>query len=74
MEERKKLNIMAIGAHPDDCDLCFGGTALKLKALGHKVMFLSMTNGCSGHQLMPGPALTARRYGETQAVAKLTGI
>ncbi|MDR0496551.1 MAG: PIG-L family deacetylase [Treponema sp.] len=70
----KKLNIMAIGAHPDDCDFFFGGTALKFKAQGHELMFLSMTNGCSGHQLEPGPALAARRYGEIQAVSKLTGI
>ena len=74
MEKLKKLNIMAIGAHPDDCDICFGGTALKFKAMGHRVMFLSMTNGCSGHHLMPGPALSARRYAETQAVMKMTGI
>ena len=70
----KKLHVMAIGAHPDDCDFCFGGTALKFIAQGHKVMFLSMTNGCSGHREAPGPALAARRYNETQAVAKLTGI
>jgi LmbE family N-acetylglucosaminyl deacetylase len=37
-------------------------------------MFLSMTNGCSGHHIAPGPALTARRFNETQAVSKLTGI
>ena len=70
----KKLNIMAVGAHPDDCDFCFGGTALKFKAQGHQVMFLSMTNGCSGHHLAPGPALSARRFAETQAVSTLCGI
>jgi len=70
----EKLNIMVIGAHPDDCDFCFGGTALKFKASDHKVMFLSMTNGCSGHHIGPGPALTARRFNETQAVSRLSGI
>jgi LmbE family N-acetylglucosaminyl deacetylase len=70
----KKLSLMAIGAHPDDCDFCFGGTALKFLAQGHRVMFLSMTNGCSGHHITPGPAMTSRRYNETQAVSKLTGI
>ena len=74
MKDKKKLNIMAVGAHPDDCDICFGGAALKFKIQGHKVMFLSMTNGCSGHHLTPGPALTSRRYVETQAVAGMTGI
>jgi LmbE family N-acetylglucosaminyl deacetylase len=70
----KKLNIMAIGAHPDDCDFCFGGTALKFQTQGCRVMFLSMTNGCAGHYATPGPAMASRRYGETQAVSKLTGI
>ena len=70
----KKFNIMAIGAHPDDCDFCFGGTAIKFKARDHRVMFLSLTNGCSGHHLAPGPTLAARRLSETQAVSKLTGI
>ena len=70
----KKLNIMGVGAHPDDCDIFFGGTASKFIAQGHRLLFLSMTNGCSGHHLTPGPALTARRFAETQAVSKLTGI
>ncbi|GHV94566.1 hypothetical protein AGMMS50293_08860 [Spirochaetia bacterium] len=70
----EKLNIMAIGAHPDDCDFRFGGTAIKFLAAGHRVMFLSMTNGCSGHQTSPGQAMAARRYNETLAVSKLTGV
>ena len=70
----EKLKYMVIGAHPDDCDFRFSGTAFKLKAQGHEIMYLSMTNGCSGHHLTPGPAMTARRYAEAQAVAKLIGI
>ena len=73
-ENVKKLNIMAVGAHPDDCEFCFGGTALKFMANGHRVMFLSMTNGCSGHHLTPGQAMASRRYGETRSVSELTGI
>jgi LmbE family N-acetylglucosaminyl deacetylase len=70
----KKLNVMVVGAHPDDCDIKCGGTALKFLASGHKVMFLSMTNGCMGHHLDYGTAMAARRYGETQAVARLSGV
>jgi LmbE family N-acetylglucosaminyl deacetylase len=70
----KKLNIMVIGAHPDDCDFKCGGTALKFLAAGHRVLFLSMTNGCMGHHRDYGAPLAARRYAETQAVARLTGI
>jgi LmbE family N-acetylglucosaminyl deacetylase len=70
----KNLNVMVVGAHPDDCDFKCGGTALKFLAAGHKVMFLSMTNGCMGHQTDYGTAMAARRYAETQAVTRLTGI
>lgn len=31
------LNIIAFGAHPDDCDIRAGGTAAKWAAMGHKV-------------------------------------
>ena len=65
---------MAIGAHPDDCEFLFGATAVKFKEMGHRVMFLSMTNGCSGHHIDHGAAMASRRYGEIQAVSKLTGI
>jgi LmbE family N-acetylglucosaminyl deacetylase len=70
----KTLNIMAVGAHPDDCDLLCGGTALKFLAAGHRVLFLSMTNGCSGHHVEPGAAMAARRFAETQAAARLSGL
>ena len=43
-----KLRIIAIGAHPDDCDLRAGGTAARWAALGHQVKFLSVTSGDAG--------------------------
>ena len=70
----KELNILAVGAHPDDCDFCFGGTALKFKARGCKVRFVSITDGCSGHHLNPGPEMAKRRLAEMEAVSRLTGI
>ncbi|MDR2617539.1 MAG: PIG-L family deacetylase [Treponema sp.] len=70
----KKLNVMVIGAHPDDCDIKAGGTALKYLAAGHRVMFLSMTDGSMGHHLTPGVEMAARRFGEIRAVTELTGI
>lgn len=61
-----KLRILAIGAHPDDCDEQFGGTAAKLAKAGHRVKFLSVTNGDAGHHEMGGAALAKRRFLETQ--------
>jgi LmbE family N-acetylglucosaminyl deacetylase len=72
--QEKKLRIIAIGAHPDDCDIKFGGTAYKLARAGHAVKFLSVTNGDAGHQDMGGGMLAKRRYLETQESAKRLGI
>lgn len=70
----KKLKVLMIGAHPDDNDICGGGIALKYAALGHKVRFLSVCNGCGGHHVMKPEEVAERRYGETQKVAALAGI
>ena len=61
-----KLNIIAFGAHPDDCDQGAGGTAAMFAALGHRVRFVSVTNGDAGHQTEGGGALAARRRAEAQ--------
>lgn len=54
---KKVLNILAIGAHPDDCDSKFGGTAALFAQMGHKVKFLALTNGDAGHYAMGGGVL-----------------
>lgn len=69
-----KLRVIAIGAHPDDCDIKFGGTAAKLAKAGHAVKFLSVTNGDAGHQTLAGAALAKRRFLETQESARRLGI
>jgi LmbE family N-acetylglucosaminyl deacetylase len=69
-----KLRIIAIGAHPDDCEEEFGGTAAKFAHGGHRVKFLSVTNGDAGHQTMGGAALARRRFLETQECARRLGI
>jgi LmbE family N-acetylglucosaminyl deacetylase len=69
-----KLRILAIGAHPDDCDIKFAGTAAKFARAGHAVKFLSVTNGDAGHQSMGGGMLAKRRFLETQESARRAGI
>jgi LmbE family N-acetylglucosaminyl deacetylase len=71
---QEPLRIIAIGAHPDDCDIGIGGTAALFAQMGHKVKFVSVTNGDAGHHEMGGGALAKRRYAETQEVAKRLGI
>lgn len=68
------LKILFIGAHPDDGDIQFGGTAIRYLELGHTVTYLSMTNGNAGHQTLDKITLAKRRYKETQAVANFLGL
>ncbi len=66
--------IIVFGAHPDDCDIGFAGTAAKLAAAGHKVKFVAVTNGDAGHQSMGGGALAKRRRAEAQESGRRLGI
>ena len=69
-----KLRVIAFGAHPDDCDIRFGGTAAKFAAMGHVVKFVSVTNGDAGHQSQGGGALAKRRRAEAQESGRRLGI
>src|SRR5438876_1056864 len=69
-----KLNIIAFGAHPDDCDQRAGGTAAKYAVLGHRVRFVAVTNGDAGHQTEGGGALAARRRAEARDAGRRIGI
>ncbi|HSP91925.1 MAG TPA: PIG-L family deacetylase [Vicinamibacterales bacterium] len=68
------LNIIAFGAHPDDCDIRAGGTAAKWAAAGHRVRFVSVTNGDAGHQSQGGGALAARRRAEAKEAGRRLGV
>ena len=69
-----KLRVIALGAHPDDCDIRAAGTAAKFAALGHAVKFVSVTNGDAGHQTEGGGALAKRRRAEAEESARRLGI
>lgn len=68
------VRVIAFGAHPDDCDLGAGGLAAKYAALGHKVKFVSLTNGDAGHQSQGGEQLARRRRAEAQEAGRRIGI
>lgn len=73
-QEQSGLRIIMIGAHPDDCDLDGGGTAILFSKMGYAVKFVSVTNGDAGHQTMKGKALAERRYAEAQEAGKRFGV
>ena len=69
-----KLRIICFGAHPDDCEYKIGGMAAKWAAAGHKVKFVSTTNGDIGHFKTAGGPLAQRRTAEVQRAAQILGI
>lgn len=72
--QNDKLNIVVVGAHPDDADLKAGGTAIKFVELGHNVLFVSLTNGDAGHFSTGGGALAKIRIAEAKEAGKRFGV
>jgi N-acetylglucosamine malate deacetylase 1 len=72
--EDKKLRVLVIGAHPDDCEFRVGGLAAKYRKLGHDVKFVSATNGDTGHYEIGAAQLAKRRNNETKSACAMLGI
>jgi len=68
------MNILFIGAHPDDCEVYGGGTAALFTALGHHVKFISVTNGDAGHHEMQGTELVDCRSKESVAASQILNV
>lgn len=73
-DEEGVLRIIAFGAHPDDCEIKASGVARMWADRGHKVKFVSVTNGDIGHHEMSGGELAQRRMKEVEDCARLLGI
>lgn len=71
---QKKINVVVIGAHPDDCDIDAGGTAILWSKAGHNVLFVSVTNGDAGHHEKGGGALAKIRMSEAQEAGRRFGV
>ncbi|MDE0636311.1 MAG: PIG-L family deacetylase [Candidatus Poribacteria bacterium] len=72
--DTKQIRVLVFGAHPDDCDIKAGGVAALYAQKGHRVKFVSVTNGDAGHHEMGGGPLAQRRNAEAQAAANIIGI
>ncbi len=71
MQQRR---VLYIGAHPDDADILFGGTAYQLTHAGHLVKFISVTNGDTGHQTLSREETARIRRLEAFESAKRGGL
>jgi len=70
----KPLNIIVVAAHPDEPEIYAGGTAALYAELGHRVKFLSLTNGDCGHFELKGKELVERRNREAHEAARRLGV
>ena len=72
--QSEPLNIVVIGAHPDDADVTTGGTAIKFAQMGHNVLCVSVTNGDAGHFSNGGGALAKIRRKEAEEAGRRFGV
>jgi len=63
------LDILAFGAHPDDIELCAGGTLAKMAAFGYSAGGVDLTRGELGTRGTP-----AIRAKEARAAAAILGL
>lgn len=68
MTEHRKLDVVAIGAHPDDVELGCGGTVARLVAEGRRVGIIHLTRGEAGTRGTP-----EAREAEATAAAEALG-
>src|SRR5688500_13790833 len=64
------IDVVAVGAHPDDVEIACGGTLARLVAQGYRVGILDLTDG-EPTPASPGPEV---RLEEARQAAKVLGV
>ncbi len=64
-----QLDVIAVGAHPDDVEIACGGTLAKLAKQGYKVGIVDLTDG----EPTPGSSCPEQRKAEAKAAAEAIG-
>ena len=65
----EQLDVIAVGAHPDDLEITCGGTIAKLVRQGYRVGMIDLTDG-EPTPLSPGPEV---RLAEARQAAEVLG-
>ena len=68
--ESQHLDVIAVGAHPDDVEIACGGTLAKLVRQGYRVGIVDLTDG-EPTPLSPGPEV---RLAEAKQAAETLGV
>lgn len=64
------LDVIAVGAHPDDVEIAVGGTLARLVQQGYRVGIIDLTNG----EPTPGSPHPAHRLEEARTAATILGV
>jgi LmbE family N-acetylglucosaminyl deacetylase len=67
------MNILAIGAHPDDIEILCAGTLARYAQQDHHVTMAVFTSGNMGDRLIPPEELARIRRAENEAAAAVIG-
>ncbi|MEX0710796.1 MAG: PIG-L family deacetylase [Pirellulales bacterium] len=70
MSDEPELDVIAVGAHPDDVEIACGGTLARLTRQGYRVGIIDLTDG-EPTPMSPGPAV---RLAEAQRAAEVLGV
>ena len=65
-----KLDVIAVGAHPDDVEIACGGTLARLARQGYRVGIIDLTDG----EPTPGSPSPEARLAEAQRAAETLGV
>jgi len=65
-----QLDVIAVGAHPDDVEIACGGTLARLAEQGYRVGIVDLTDG----EPTPGSSGPEARLAEAQAAAETLGV
>ena len=68
------MNVLAVGAHPDDIEISCSGTLAKCIKRGDKVTVCHVANGNMGHEIISPEDLREMRIGEAKKAGSLAGI
>ncbi|MEW4490697.1 PIG-L family deacetylase [Thalassoglobus sp. JC818] len=66
----QKLDVIAVGAHPDDVEIAIGGTLARLVKQGYRVGIVDLTDG-EPTPKSPGPEV---RLAEAERAAEILGV
>lgn len=68
------MKVLAISCHPDDMEICCGGTLLRCVKRGDDVTVCHVANGNMGHVEIPAEELGPMRIGEAKRAGDMAGF